>query len=311
MTCELYKIYRPKSFDEILGQSAALKSLENKVKKKKCPHAIMFCGPPGCGKTTSARALAKILGATENDISEWNTADVRSMDSIRDIRRHWGHAPHGKARVWILDEAHGYKRDAQDTLLKLLEDPPKHVYIMLVTTDPQKLIEPIHQRCTKIKVCKLDESTMKKLLKKVLKAEKKKVDNEVRDKIIEVADGSPRQALVFLEQCLGLNTVDDQLEVIQKQDMKKQAIELARKLINPHVKWSDVIPILKDLDEDPESVRRMILAYGRSVALGGSGLAHRGVLMIDCFFNPYYDVGAAGLVWSAYQMCGGGKSRGK
>ena len=159
---ELYKRFRPKSLDAVVGNGGTVAALQKFLKKGNLPHTILFKGPSGCGKTTLARILAKELGCGVLDLREYNSADFRGIDTIRDISRIMTNAPAaGNCRVFILDEAHQLSKDAQNAALKILEDTPKHVYFFICTTDPQKLIATIRSRCTEMPVdlLKLDEMT--------------------------------------------------------------------------------------------------------------------------------------------------------
>ena len=128
MTQELYKKYRPKSFDRVNGQEAAIKSLSTFVEKGKIPHAILFTGPSGSGKTTLARIITKHLECGFSDFQELNCADLTGIEEVRKIRQRMNYAcMGGKSRVWIIDEAHKLSNAAQNAFLKMLEDTPKPV----------------------------------------------------------------------------------------------------------------------------------------------------------------------------------------
>ena len=305
---ELYKKYRPKNLSELIGQDSSVRTLQSFLKGKKVPHAILLTGPSGCGKTTAARILRRSLGCNKSDYQEINSAEARGIDTIRDIHRRLGLAPvSGSCRIWVLDEVHKLTGDAQTALLKTLEDGPSHVYFMLATTDPHKLLPTIKTRCTEIKMRMLTQEELCELIADVIGKEtgvdgvKWTGGNGVIEKIAEVADGSARKALVLLGQVIALDP-KDQMDAIQKADVKKQAIELARELINPRGDWKKCAAILKDLEDDPEGVRRMILAYANSVLLGGGGLMNRAYLILECFSSPVWEMGKPGLTRAAYEV---------
>ena len=136
---ELYRKYRPTSFKQVVGQEEAIRTLTELGKRKAIPHAILFTGPSGVGKTTLARILQRKLKCVGNDFVEMNAANDRGVGIIRSIQNKVGLAPMlGSCRIWLMDEAHQLTSDAQSAFLKLLEDTPSHVYFMLATTDPQK-----------------------------------------------------------------------------------------------------------------------------------------------------------------------------
>jgi len=202
---ELYKKYRPKDFEGVVGQTDALKSLQQMAKNKKIPHALLFTGPSGCGKTTLARIVRRELGCGKHDFSEVNCADFRGIDMVRDIRSRMMQAPiSGSCRVWLIDEAHRLTGDAMDAFLKILEDTPDHVYFMLATTNPQKLLKTVRTRCTEISVKSLSNKDIVKLVTDVAKKEGKTLPKEVAKKIADKCEGSARQALVLLHQIIDL-----------------------------------------------------------------------------------------------------------
>ena len=133
---ELKDKYRPKSLDKIVEQPAMVSALKGFIAKNKIPHSMLFSGAAGCGKTTAARVVADLLKCGPTDFHEINSANFRGIDTVREIQQRINlHAIGGKSRVWLIDEAHQLTKDAQNGLLKILEECPKHVYFMLCTTD--------------------------------------------------------------------------------------------------------------------------------------------------------------------------------
>ena len=291
-TGELYKKHRPRSFAEVAGQKEAIKLLTDMGKRQAMPHALLFTGPSGCGKTTLARIVAKKLNCSEYDFLEMNAASARGIDTIRDIERYWFVSPlGGKCKVYLLDEAHALTGDAQTALLKLLEDMPPTVYFMLATTDPAKLKKTIITRCTQITCKLLSDKEAKDSLLRVLELESKTLDDRVVNKIVEAAAGSARKALVILHSLLGIESADDQLEVIEKADQTKAGFDLARALFSGKPSWSTISGILKVTEEDPETIRRIVVGYAKSVLLNsGSSFAH---LVIEVLREPLFDASTA------------------
>lgn len=302
---ELYRRYRPRTFAEVIGQDSAVKVLQGMEESGKIPHVILFSGPSGCGKTTLARILCRALNSTGADFQEVNCADDRGIDVIRNIRTRMTLTPmNGGSRVWIMDEIHKTSSDAQSALLKILEDTPSHVYFMLATTDPNKLLPTIRTRCTEIKLDLLGKKHLEELIGGILTDEGKDLTDPVLKELIEVADGSARRALVYLHQIIDLDDEKDQLEALRKIDVKRQAIDIARHLAKPKPDWKGLATILKSCEEDPEGVRRMILAYFRTMLLNNTGaVAERANGMISCFSINLFDTGAAGLASQCYEAC--------
>ena len=304
---ELYKKHRPKTLEDVLGQEKVLPSLQRMIKNNSVPHTILFSGPSGCGKTTLARILAKKLGCSKHDLAEVNSADFRGIDKIREISARIGLAPMaGKTRVWIIDEVHKSTNDAQNAMLKILEDTPKHVYFFLCTTEPQKLLKAIHTRCSEIAVKSLDEETLFKLIKDTAKKEKVDISKKVIKKITETCEGSPRKAMVFLHQVIGMTNEKTMLETIQPSSIQSASIKIARALIDKRTKWPEMSKILKECDiKEAEGIRYLVLSYAQSVLLGGAYATGRAYSVIAEFRDNFYDCKSAGLVASCYQIITG------
>jgi DNA polymerase-3 subunit gamma/tau len=302
---ELYRKHRPTKLSEVLGQEGVVKSLTDLGKRKKVPHCLMLSGPSGCGKTTIARILTKKLRCSDHDFHEVNAAQTRGIDMVRDIQSRVGQSPiGGRCRVWLIDEVHATTKDAQTAFLKLLEDTPRHVYFMLCTTDPNKLLKTIRTRTTEFRVKPLKADAMRGLLEGVCEKESAEVSEEVVDKIVEVSEGSPRKALVWLGQVIGLGSEREQLAEIEAGG-GQEAIALARALVKPKATWAEVSRILKGLkeaEEDPEGLRYMVLYYCMSILLGGGPLAKRARFIVDCFRDNLYDSKWAGLVANCHEV---------
>lgn len=301
---ELYKKHRPKKLEQVLGQSAATASLQKQIQNQRVPHAILLSGPSGVGKTTIARILRRSLGCGKSDFVEINAADFRGVDTIRDIRRTAGLAPmDGPCRIYLIDECHKMTSEAQDSFLKMLEDNPRYTYFLLATTDPGKLKRTILTRCSEVRLNPLTSASLEEIVKQVAQKESFTLTDTVVEEIVEAADGSARKALVILEQVAELSTEKEQLQAVQASSInKEEAILLARALINPQVNWSEVAGILKNLKDDPEGVRYLILGYFRTVLLGGGRMAPRAYGIIDIFSRNFYDSKHAGLAAACWEV---------
>jgi len=300
---ELYRKYRPTKFSEVVGQDAAIKMLKNLGKDDDLPHAFLLSGPSGTGKTTLARILKEKLGCVDSDFREINASDERGIDVIRMINKHVTLAPLGKSRIWLLDETHQLTGDAQNSFLKILEDAPKHAFFMLATTDPQKLKKTIITRCMQIKCNPLNPSDLKKTIQRVLDGEEKTLDDDVMDKIIECSEGSARKALVFLHSVLALDDKTDQMAVVSAGDHQEQSIKVARALMDKRTDWTTMREILKSVDEEPESLRRMVLGYCNTILL--SKKESRAVDVIREFRDNWFDCGRSGLIEACWNVIHG------
>lgn len=298
----LYNKYRPLELSEFFGNESIVAKVESVLSRpqQEIPHAWLFTGPPGCGKTSLARVIAKRLGCSDFDMQEIDIGDLRGIDSVRDIRRQMSLAPlQGSCRVWILDEAGRQTSDAQAALLKSLEDTPSHVYFMLATTDPQKLLKAILSRCMEFQVGPLQEDHLVRLLRTVVRKEGKQVPVDILKSIALNSLGHPRNALVLLDSVIDLSPDQRQKAIEREAAQQSQVIDLCRSLIKG-TKWKEVLKILNGLKgEDPESTRRAILGYCSSVLLSEDN--PRAFLVMDVFKQPTYDIGWPGIVLAAYE----------
>lgn len=215
----LYLKYRGQTINEI-DITSVRESLTNILKSGSIPHTFLFAGPKGTGKTSLARILAKaincdsknppcnkceqcvsITNGTNIDVIEMDAASNRGIDDVRALRDIVKLAPaSAKAKVYIIDEAHMLTAEASNALLKTLEEPPSHVYFILATTNPEKLIATIKSRTTLVQFTKATDEEVERALKRVVEGEKIKISKEDVGKIVKIAKGSFRDAVKSLEQ---------------------------------------------------------------------------------------------------------------
>jgi len=302
----LYQDMRPKTFKDVFGNESTCKSLSAMVKKApdKRPHAIMFYGPSGCGKTTLARIVAKGFGCSDLDFTEMDAAKDRSVEAVRGIVADAQYSPlDGSCRVFLIDEAHELPKLSQETLLKSTEDTPPSTYFILCTTEPEKIILTLRNRCTSFQVqCLRDQEMMDLFTTTIDKSghDQEAVSDNVLDKLIEAANGSPRRGLVLLEQVLNLEKEEDQLEVICGEELQNDVLDLCRALIRG-ASWKEISTIYKAIPQtDPEAIRRAMLGYFKSVLLQ-NGKNAGDIYAIACLFRDnYYDTGESGLILDLY-----------
>lgn len=258
---ELYNRHRPKTLAEVVGQDDAVKNLKGLIANGGIPKAMLFTGESGTGKTTLARILVTKLNCHRDDFADVNAAESRGIDTVREFARTLWIQPKWDAKVWLIDEVACFTSDAQKAMLKHLEDAPPRVWWLLCTTDPQKLIPPIKTRCTPIQLEKIPNHVICKLVQDVSAKElpdepDRWPSDEVVRKIAEVANGSARQALVYLELILPLTTDEERLNQIKPPEVERQAIELARALLWQEAPtWKKLRQILIQVTEDPEKIR--------------------------------------------------------
>jgi len=218
----LARKWRPKSFDELVGQDHVARTLRNSIEAKRLAHAYIFAGLRGTGKTTVARILAKCLNCEKGptatpcgkcapcrEIAEGRAMDVLEMDAatrtgvddVRELQEVVAFAPaRDRYKVLIIDEAHMLSKQAANALLKTLEEPPERVVFVLATTEVQKLLPTILSRCQVYEFRRVAPREVAAHLRTVCKTEGIEVDDAVLDRIARAGEGSVRDALTLLER---------------------------------------------------------------------------------------------------------------
>jgi len=232
MSLALARKYRPRRFADVAVQSHVATTLRNAIGSDRLGHAYLFCGPRGTGKTTLARVLAMALnceqkrpdhepcgecpscqriwsGGASLDVIEMDAASNRGVDDARELRERAMYAPSGDDRhkIYILDEAHMLTREAWNTLLKVLEEPPPRVIFVFATTDPQKIQQaaaPVLSRVQRFDLRRIGPAEVRERLRTVLAAEGITAEPEALAMLARAADGSMRDALSLTDQALSL-----------------------------------------------------------------------------------------------------------
>ena len=195
-TGALYRKYRPSTFSEVRDQEHIVTVLEGAIKKGDIPHALLFCGGRGTGKTTLARIFAREIGTKDVDLYEIDAASNRGIDDIRELREAVHTVPYESERkVYIIDEVHMLTKEAFNALLKTLEEPPAHVVFILATTEEEKLLDTILSRCQVFRMRAPSRAVLAQTVTDVAKQEGFKLKAEAADLIAVAADGSFRDAL--------------------------------------------------------------------------------------------------------------------
>lgn len=266
----LYRKFRPGGFEEVKGQDHISKTLQNQIKAERIGHAYLFCGTRGTGKTSVAKIFAKavncehpvdgspcgecemckaIAAGTSMNVIEIDAASNNGVDNIREIREEVAYRPtEGRYKVYIIDEVHMLSIGAFNALLKTLEEPPEYVIFILATTEAHKIPITILSRCQRYDFKRISIDTIAARLMELMGKEEIEVEEKAIRYIAKAADGSMRDALSLLDQCIAFYlgqklTYDHVLEVLGAVDT-----EVFSRLLRNILK-KDIASVLKTLEE--------------------------------------------------------------
>lgn len=266
----LYRKFRPGEFEDVKGQDHISKTLQNQIKAGRIGHAYLFCGTRGTGKTSVAKIFAKavncehpvngspcgecatckaISAGTSMNVIEIDAASNNGVDNIREIREEVAYRPtEGKYKVYIIDEVHMLSIGAFNALLKTLEEPPEYVIFILATTEVHKIPITIMSRCQRYDFKRITIDTIADRLQELMQKEAIEVEERAIRYIAKAADGSMRDALSLLDQCIAFYlgeklTYDHVLEVLGAVDTEVFS-RLLREILN-----RDVVQVLHTLEE--------------------------------------------------------------
>jgi len=287
MPLALYRKYRPKKLDDLLGQETNMLILKNAAKNDRFAHAYLFYGSRGTGKTTTARLIAKLLNCEKRrddkkfhslgepcnecthckgidlqnslDVVEIDAASNRGIDEIRNLKDGIKTSPSsGDFKVYIIDEAHMLTTPAWNALLKTLEEPPAHAVLILATTEYEKVPATITSRTQRFLFKKPPKTIIIEKLTSIVKQEKLKADEAALELIAAAADGSFRDAESLLDQIASLHEKIDveTVERITGRVGTRKVEELAQLIVSK--KLSESLQFIADLNEEGHNLNQLV-----------------------------------------------------
>lgn len=290
--------YRPNTLEEVVGHTAVVNSLHSLFKSGRVPHAFLFEGGSGTGKTTFARIIAKKLDCTYRNIIEVDAAVHASVDSIRQLISGLGYRTpdENPIKFVIMDECHRLSVQGWDALLKTVEDPPSHVYFVFCTTEGHKVPKTLQTRCIHHKLQDVVIEDLVSLIEYVAAEESLEVAEEYYSLIAKGAQGSPRHALTLLAKVGNCKDEEEIKDMILSEGYTSaDAFAMCRLVADSRSKWFEVRDLYKKLDKEgklePERLRITIAGYLKSCVLSARSneRADFFLSMLDGFKEPIYN----------------------
>ncbi|MDQ0485122.1 DNA polymerase III subunit gamma/tau [Guptibacillus hwajinpoensis] len=289
----LYRVWRPQTFEDVVGQGHVTRTIQNALMQQKISHAYLFTGPRGTGKTSAAKIIAKAincekapvaepcnecsacLGITDGSISDVIEIDAASntgVDDIRDIRDKVKYAPSSVSyKVYIIDEVHMLSTGAFNALLKTLEEPPKHVVFILATTEPHKIPLTIISRCQRFDMRRITAQDIVGRLETIIQAQDIQVEEDALFQVARAADGGMRDALSILDQAISYseaNVVLDDVLAVTGSVSQKMISKIAMAFYNKDVAEAlNAVEELMDHGKDAARFIEDLIYYYRDLLL--------------------------------------------
>jgi len=289
----LYRVYRPQTFQDVVGQEHVTITLRNALRESRLSHAYLFNGPRGTGKTSAAKIMAKAVNCEQpidgepcnqcdtckaisngsvTDVLEIDAASNRGVEEIRDIRDKVKFAPSDvKYKVYIIDEVHMLTTEAFNALLKTLEEPPSHVIFILATTEPHKLPATIISRCQRFDFHRIPLKVMVDLLRRICESQGVRVEEQALQLVAKMAEGGARDALSLLDQAISYSK--DEVRASDLMQITGTVAQSYFSVLAQHIAKRDVAQVMEQFDQvmvqgkDPEQFLHDFLYYYRDMLL--------------------------------------------
>lgn len=282
--------YRPRKFDDVLGQDEVVKALR-RCATDRSMQAFVLAGPSGVGKTTLARITSRAFGCSRDDLIEIDAATYTGVDAMRAVQQALQYVPfeRGAARAVIIDECHALSKAAWQSLLKIVEEPPPHALFFFCTTEASKIPATIKTRCAYFTLRDVSNDLLRSLIEGVAEREHIQCESDILDVVASQAFGSPRQALVNLEMVRSVRSKKEALRLLEQAAQNDGVRALCQFLLKGG-SWAKATALVDALkDENPESVRINVVNY--MVAVLKNSKTERAAMatlrILDAFSTPY------------------------
>lgn len=294
-TQPLHVRLRPQRLEDVIGHEAVVKSLRAQLASRAVPHSFLFTGPSGTGKTTLARIVGRTLGCEAGAVIEIDAARYSGVDNMREVlgnSRFASLAPNSRKKI-VIDECHMLSKGAWNSLLLSIEEPPPHLWWSLCTTEPEKVPQTIRTRCVSYNLQPVPWEDIAGYIERLMQTEGVELcDASLKDIVARRANGSVRQALVYLSTVQGVTSKEEALRLIETVDSEDgSGIELARMICTGNgFSWEKAQALLKRLEgESPEGVRLVVVNYAAKMLMDTKkpDTAERLLAVLAAFSSPY------------------------